>query len=101
METLFQVDSSTKLTEEQAKELIKRTRSKIAELKKLPTPEQAEEPADESEAETAQSEAEMSVEETPTEEAPATEVEQPESEEVSPEAENSVYKPDEAVEPAF
>lgn len=97
METLFQVDSSTKLTEEQAKELIKRTRSKIAELKKLPTPEQTEEAADESEAE-------MPVEETPTEEAPATEVEQPESEEVSPEepeAEESAEQTEEAVEPAF
>lgn len=85
METLFQVDSSTKLTEEQAKELITRTRSKIVELKKLPTPKPSEEVADESESETAQPEAEMPVEETPTEEAPATEVEQPE----------------EAVEPAF
>lgn len=38
MESLFQVDSSTKLTEKQALELIDRCNAKIATLKELPTP---------------------------------------------------------------
>lgn len=38
MKSLFQVDSSTLLTEKQAKEMIKRCRDKIKELAKLPTP---------------------------------------------------------------
>ena len=78
MQTKFGVDSSTKLTEAQAKELIKSIKTKITELKKLPTPAKPEteatEPAAESETETAQSEAET-INETPAEEAPATEAE--------------------------
>ena len=57
MQSKFGVDSSTKLTEAQAKELIKSIKAKSAELKKLATPAKPEpeatEPAAESETETA------------------------------------------------
>ena len=72
MQSKFGVDSSTKLTEAQAKELIKLIKAKSAELKKLatlakPEPEATETAQPESETETAQPESET----------PATEVETP------------------------
>lgn len=88
MQKLFQVDSSTNLTLAQAKELIKRTKDKIKELKKLPTPEvQPEAPAEDVTTDNTDSAAEVAeapVEETPVqseestaEEAAPTETEEP------------------------
>lgn len=88
MKKLFGVESSTDLTMENAKELIKRTKDKIKELKKLPTPEvQPEAPAEDVATDNDDSAAEVAeepVEETPVqseestaEEAAPTEAEEP------------------------